>query len=122
MTHQLFIEWNSLDSPFTYGKVFAVIVKVEIARDEKRITDWLGYDFATDLGSKVEVIWLTHANTEGESRIVTVHLIRPSGVARVYQNIALSRKIKLLSEVSRSHPRNQSTNPESLIEFIISPQ
>ena len=40
-------------------------VEVEIAGDEKRITDWLGNDLATALGSEVEVMWLSPADTEG---------------------------------------------------------
>ena len=78
-----FIEWKSLDHPSTDGKAIAKIVKVEIAGDEKRITDWLGNDLATALGSDVEVEWLSPADTEGESGIVAVHLMTPSGVVRV---------------------------------------
>ena len=78
-----FIEWKSLDHPSTDGKAIAKIVKVEIAGDEKRITDWLGNDLATALGSEVEVMWLSPADTEGESGIVAVHLMTPSGVVRV---------------------------------------
>jgi hypothetical protein len=58
-------------------------VKVEIARDEKRITDWLGNDLATALGSEVEVMWLSSTDTEGESEVVAVRLMTPSGVVRV---------------------------------------
>ena len=72
-----------LDHPSTDGKAIAKIVKVEIAGDEKRITDWLGNDLATALGSEVEVIWSSPADTEGESGIVAVHLMTPSGVVRV---------------------------------------
>jgi hypothetical protein len=78
-----FIEWKSLDHPSTDGKAIAKIVKVEIAGDEKRITDWLGNDVAIALGSEVEVMWLSPADTEGESGIVAVHLMTPSGVVRV---------------------------------------
>ena len=72
-----------LDHPSTDGKAIVKIVKVEIAGDEKRITDWLGNDLATALGSEVEVMWLSPADTEGESGIVAVHLMTPSGVVRV---------------------------------------
>jgi hypothetical protein len=61
-----FIEWKSLDHPSKDSKAIAKIVKVEIAGDDKRITDWLGNDFATALGSEVVVMWLTPADTEGE--------------------------------------------------------
>jgi hypothetical protein len=72
-----------LDHPATNGKAIAKIVKVEIARDEKRITDWLGNDLATALGSEVEVMWLSSTDTEGESEVVAVRLMTPSGVVRV---------------------------------------
>ena len=77
------ISLKSLDHPSTDGKAIAKIVKVEIAGDEKRITDWLGNDLATALGSEVEVMWLSPADTEGESGIVAVHLMTSSGVVRV---------------------------------------
>ena len=38
------------------GKAIVKIVKVEIAGDEKRITDWLGNYLVTALGSDVEVM------------------------------------------------------------------
>ena len=53
---------------------------MEIAGDEKRIEEWLGNDLTTALGSEVEVMWLSPADTEGESGIVAVHLMTPSGV------------------------------------------
>ena len=53
---------------------------MEIAGDEKRIQEWLGSELSVALGSEVEVIWLTPADTEGESGIVAVHLMTPNGV------------------------------------------
>lgn len=46
---------------------------MKIAGDEKRITDWLGNDLASVLGSDVEVVRLGPADTEGESGIIAVH-------------------------------------------------
>ena len=74
---------KSLDHPSTDGKAIVKIVRVEIAGDEKRITDWPGNDLATALGSEVEVMLLSPADTEGESGIVAVHLMTPSDVVRV---------------------------------------
>ena len=54
-----------------------------LAGDEKRNIDCLGNDLATALGSEIEVIWLCPDVTEGESGIVAVHLMRPSGVMGV---------------------------------------
>ena len=56
---------------------------MEIVGDEYRLTDCLGNDLATALGSEAEVIWLSPTDTEGESGIVAMHLMTPSGVVRV---------------------------------------
>ena len=58
-------------------------MKVEIAGDEKTITDWLGSDAAAALGDNVEVLWLSPAENDGESGIVAVHLETPNGVIRL---------------------------------------
>jgi hypothetical protein len=78
-----FIEWIENHHPSTDGKAVATIVKVEIAGDEKTITDWLGSDAAAALGSNVEVVWLSPADNEGENGIVAVHLSTPNGVVRL---------------------------------------
>ncbi len=78
-----FIEWVENHHPSTDGKAVAKIVKVEIAGDEKTITDWLGSDAAAALGDNVEVIWLSPAENDGENGIVAVHLETPSGVVRL---------------------------------------
>jgi hypothetical protein len=65
------------------AKEIAKIVKVEIAGDEKPITDLLGINLTTALGSKVEVVRLIPADTEGESGIVAVLSTIPNGVVRV---------------------------------------
>ena len=78
-----FIEWKSLDHPSTDGKATEKIVQVEIAGDPLRLEEWLGSDLKSALGSDVEVLWLTPADTEGESGIVAVHLMTRSGVVRL---------------------------------------
>ena len=78
-----FIEWIENHHPSTDGKAVATIVKVEIAGDPVRIKEWLGSDLTKALGSEVEVVWLSPADTEGESGIIAVHLMTPSGVVRV---------------------------------------
>jgi hypothetical protein len=72
-----------IDHPSLDGKSIAKIVKIKIARDEKKITDWLGKVLATALGSQVEVMRLSPADTEGELGIVAVHLMTPIGVVKV---------------------------------------
>ena len=78
-----FIEWIENHHPSTDGKAIAKIVKVEIAGDPVRIEEWLESDLTNALGNEVEVVWLSPADTEGESGIVAVHLMTPSGVIRI---------------------------------------
>ena len=70
-------------NPSIYGKVIAKIIDVRISGAKKYITNWLGNDLTTALGSEVEDMWLSPADTEGESGIAAVHLMTLSGVARV---------------------------------------
>ena len=53
-----FIEWFSLDHPSTDGKAIAKIVKVEVE-------------------------WVSTSVNDGDSGIVTVHVMTPSGVVRL---------------------------------------
>jgi hypothetical protein len=78
-----FIEWVENHHPSTDGKAVAKIVKVEIAGDEKIITDWLGSDTAKAIGADVEVVWVSAADNDGDNGIVAVHLSTPSGVVRL---------------------------------------
>ena len=78
-----FIEWLSLDHPSTDGKVIAKIVKVEIAGDESRIEEWLGSELRAAIGSDVEVEWVEASVNDGDSGIVAVHVMTPSGVVRL---------------------------------------
>ena len=78
-----FIEWVENHHPSTDGKAVAKIVKVEIAGDEKTITDWLGSDTVKAIGADVEVVWVSAAENDGDNGIVAVHLTTPSGVVRL---------------------------------------
>jgi hypothetical protein len=78
-----FIEWLSLDHPSTDGKAIAKIVKIEIAGDESCIEEWLGSELGAAIGSDVEVEWVAAAASDGESGIVAVHVMTPSGVVRL---------------------------------------
>lgn len=73
----IFIECKSLGHPSTGGEV---IVKIVIAGDPVRIEEWLGSDLVVAHGTDVQVVWLTAADTGGESAIVAEHLMTPSGV------------------------------------------
>ena len=78
-----FIEWVENHHPSTDGKAVAKIVKVEIAGDEKTITDWLGSDTVKAIGPDVEVVWVSATENDGDNGIVAVHLSTPSGVVRL---------------------------------------
>ena len=78
-----FIEWLSLDHPSTDGKAIAKIVKVEISGDEPRIEEWLGSELREAIGSDVEVEWVEASVNDGDSGIVAVHVMTPSGVVRL---------------------------------------
>jgi Glyoxalase-like domain len=65
------------------GKAIAKIVKVEIAGDESRIEEWLGSELRAAIGSDVEVEWVPTTASDGESGIIAVHVMTPSGVVRL---------------------------------------
>jgi hypothetical protein len=64
-----------LDHPSTDGKAIAKIVKVEITGDESRIEEWLGSELREAVGSDVEVEWVSADVNDGDSGIVTVHVM-----------------------------------------------
>ena len=61
----------------------AKIVKVEIAGDESRIEEWLGSELRAAIGSDVEDEWVSADVNDGDSGIVAVHVMTPSGVVRL---------------------------------------
>lgn len=77
-----FLQWLSQDHPSSDGKPAASIRKIEIAGDEKTITEWLGSDMAHAIG-EIEVQWISPDENEGENGIVAVHLSTPNGVVRI---------------------------------------
>ena len=73
----------SIDYPSTDGKAITKIVKVEIAGDESRIKEWLGSELREAIGSDFEVEWVAESANDGDSGIVAVHVMTPSGVVRL---------------------------------------
>jgi hypothetical protein len=65
------------------GKAIANLVKVKISGNESRIEEWIGSEFSAVIGSDVEVEWVAAAASEGDSGIVAVHVMTPSGVVRL---------------------------------------
>ena len=78
-----FVQWIKNHHPSTDGKTVAKIVKIEIAGDETTISDWLGLDVKSAIGSGIEVDWLNPAENEGETGIIAVHLSTPNGIVRL---------------------------------------
>jgi hypothetical protein len=54
-----------------------------LAGDESRIEEWLESELAAAIGSDVEVEWVAESANDGDSGIVDVHVITPSGVVRL---------------------------------------
>jgi len=77
-----FVQWLSQDHPTADGKAVSNIRKIEIAGDEKTITEWLGSDMAHAIGD-IEVQWIKPEDNEGENGIVAVHIATPHGVVRI---------------------------------------
>jgi len=77
-----FIQWLSSEHPSADGKATGSISKIEIAGDEKTITEWLGSDMAHAIGD-IEVQWLSPEDNDGESGIVAVHVATSHGVVRI---------------------------------------
>ena len=78
-----FIKWLTLDHPSTDGKAVSKISKIEIAGDNKQLTDWVGADLQKAIGSDIEVVWVDPATNDGEDGIVAVYLQTPTGEIRL---------------------------------------
>ena len=50
---------------------------------KKTIAEYLGSDLKAAIGSDVEVEWVAESANDGESGIVAVHVMTPSGVVRL---------------------------------------
>jgi hypothetical protein len=85
-----FIEWLSLDHSSTDGKVISKIVKVEIAFDKSRIEELLGSEILAAIGSEVEVEGASADVNDGNSGIVSVHVMTPSDVVRLVKLTVIS--------------------------------
>ena len=78
-----FIQWLTLDHPSTDGKAVSKITKVEIAGDQKALTEWVGSDLEKVIGSDIQVVWVDPSKNDGEEGIVAVYLQTPSGEVRL---------------------------------------
>jgi hypothetical protein len=78
-----FVQWIKNHHPSTDGKAVAKIVKIEIAGDETTISDWLGLDVKTAIGSGIEVEWVSVDSNDGDSGIVAVEVETSTGKIRL---------------------------------------
>ena len=78
-----FIQWLTLQHPSTDGKAISKIVKVEIAGDKSKISEWIGSEIEKAIGNDIEVEWVDVSLNDGDAGIVAVHLATPTGVVRV---------------------------------------
>ena len=78
-----FIQWLTLQHPSADGKAISKIVKVEIAGDKSKISEWIGSEIEKAIGNNIEVEWVDVSLNDGDSGIVAVHLATPTGVVRV---------------------------------------
>ena len=69
-----FVQWIKNHHPSTDGKAVAKIVKIEIAGDESTISEWLGSDVNTAIGSGIEIEWVSSDANDGESGIVSISI------------------------------------------------
>ena len=69
-----FVQWIKNHHPSTDGKAVAKIVKIEIAGDESTISEWLGSDVNTAIGSGIEIEWFSSDANDGESGIVSISI------------------------------------------------
>lgn len=77
-----FIHWLSVEHPSADGKEHAKIVQIEIAGDEKTITNYLGTDLAHAIG-EIEVLWSEPSDSDGNNGIIAIRLETPNGVVRI---------------------------------------
>lgn len=77
-----FIQWLSVEHPSVDGTAHAKITQIEIAGDEKTITDYLGTDLVQAIGD-IEVLWSEPSDSDGNNGIIAIHLETPNGVVRI---------------------------------------
>lgn len=77
-----FIQWLSVEHPSVDGTAHAKITQIEIAGDEKTITNYLGTDLVQAIGD-IEVLWSEPSDSDGNNGIIAIHLETPNGVVRI---------------------------------------
>ena len=65
------------------GKAILKIVKIEITGTKSLIEEWFGSELRAAIGLDVEVEWVAESGNDGDSGMVSVHVMTPSGVVRL---------------------------------------
>ena len=78
-----FVQWIKNHHPSTDGKAVAKIVKIEIAGTESIISDWLGSDVKTSIGSDIEIEWVSADLNDGDNGIVAIEIETLGGSVRI---------------------------------------
>jgi hypothetical protein len=77
-----FIQWLTTDHPSQDGKAVAAVEKITIAETEQLSDTWFKTEILDGLNDTA-IEFIDSSNNEGESGIVSVHLMTPSGVVRL---------------------------------------
>jgi hypothetical protein len=75
-----FIQWLSADHPSQDGTPLAEIERIVIADNHQLEESWFKDDILKSLG-EVDIEWLDTSLTDGQSRIVAIHLATANGIA-----------------------------------------
>ena len=78
-----FVQWIKNHHPSTDGKAVAKIVKIEIAGNESIISEWLGSDVKTSIGSDIEIEWVSADLNDGDNGIVAIQIDTLGGSVRI---------------------------------------
>ena len=78
-----FVQWIKNHHPSTDGKAVAKITKIEIAGDESTISEWLGSEVKSAIGSGIEIDWVSADANEGDSGIIAVEIETITGNVRI---------------------------------------
>ena len=77
-----FIQWLNADHPSQDGKAVAAIEKITIADNDHLSDSWFKTEILDGLNG-TDIEFIDPSTNEGESGIVAVHLMTPSGVVRL---------------------------------------
>lgn len=78
-----FVQWIKNHHPSTDGKASSKIVKIEIAGNKSAISEWLGTDIRSAIGSDINVEWVSADSNDGDTGIVGVEFETHSGMVRI---------------------------------------